>query len=161
MIGSNVIHPKSWNRDEIYIKYISLEKYRNLEKISIGEYLKRLDRKNGKREGWEEEERKTGSTGKIWLAGALIAVDRPIDPMKAHCDKSCIRFETNYSASPLLREISVSRLDGEKLDAGPGCLAGKKRSKAKQWRPRGNSKWSESSGREQTTPSKTLITNPK
>lgn len=50
--------------------------------------------------------------------------------MKAHCDKSCIRFETNYSASPLLREISVSRLDGEKLDAGPGCLAGKKRSEA-------------------------------
>lgn len=74
--------------------------------------------------------RKTGSTGKIWLAGALIAADRPIDPMKAHGNKSCIRFETN-SASPLLRKISVSRLGGEKLDASFRRLpVGKKQGKA-------------------------------
>lgn len=31
----------------------------------------------------EEGKRKTGSTGKIWLAGALIAADRSIDRSRA------------------------------------------------------------------------------
>lgn len=107
------------NRDAFVLWKIS---YRREKIWSRGWYWKEWrGRGVGKGEKAEEGKRKTGSTGKIWLAGALIAADRSIDRSRAvavtQWKLAATKAASALRPTPLLRKISVSRLGGEKLDA--------------------------------------------